>query len=310
LGSTVIYSWNDTSRSYNSDNYLSFWNGHWLSALSEELELLIYPKFRTTNSTQNSRTQLVSETEWLIEFDVVIDGISDYVTEMGVSENANMGFDPLLDIPAPPSPPGGSFIQAYFNHDDWNPLLGEKYNADIQNPLIEGETRTWVITLDGNTNNSLFFSWSDFSESIPDNYSANLTIESTGDVFNMRESSSLTISGNYPQNILISVTAGVLSLDENLIPEVFALHQNYPNPFNPTTKLSYDLPEEAQVKIMIYDLMGREVRTLVNDQQSAGFKSIVWDATNNLNQPVSAGMYLYQISAGKFHQVKKMVLLK
>ena len=310
LASPVIYSWNDSSRSYNSDSYLSFWNGHWLSAQLEGVELLIYPKFRTTNSTQNSRTQLVSETEWLIEFDVVIDGISDYVTEMGVSENANMGFDPLLDIPAPPSPPGGSFIQAYFNHDDWNPLLGEKYNADIQNPLIEGETRTWVITLDGNTNNSLFFSWSDFSESIPDNYSANLTIESTGDVFNMRESSSLTISGNYPQNILISVTAGVLSLDENLIPEVFALHQNYPNPFNPTTKLSYDLPEEAQVKIMIYDLMGREVRTLVNDQQSAGFKSIVWDATNNLNQPVSAGMYLYQISAGKFHQVKKMVLLK
>ena len=96
----------------------------------------------------------------------------------------------------------------------------------------------------------------------------------------------------------------------DLIPEVFALHQNYPNPFNPTTTLRYDLPEDAKVKIMIYDLMGREVRSLVNNQQNAGFKSVVWDATNESGQPVSAGMYLYRISAGNFHSVKKMVLLK
>ena len=74
--------------------------------------------------------------------------------------------------------------------------------------------------------------------------------------------------------------------------------------------LRYDLPENSQVIIMIYDIMGREVRTLVNNQQSAGYKSVVWNATNNLGQPVSAGMYLYRISAGEFHSVKKMVLMK
>ena len=58
------------------------------------------------------------------------------------------------------------------------------------------------------------------------------------------------------------------------------------------------------------ELMGREVRTLVNNQQSAGYKSVVWDATNDLGQPVSAGMYLYRIFAEEFVQVKKMVLLK
>jgi len=61
---------------------------------------------------------------------------------------------------------------------------------------------------------------------------------------------------------------------------------------------------------MIYDLMGREIRTLVNKGQTAGFKSVVWDATNNVGEPVSAGMYLYRISAGDFTSVKKMVLLK
>ncbi|MBT5223860.1 MAG: T9SS type A sorting domain-containing protein [Candidatus Marinimicrobia bacterium] len=102
----------------------------------------------------------------------------------------------------------------------------------------------------------------------------------------------------------------MLSIDDALMPLSFALHQNYPNPFNPTTTLQYDLPEDAKVKIMIYDLMGREIKTLVNNQQTAGFKSILWDATNNLGQPVSAGMYLYRISAGDFHSVKKMILLK
>ncbi|MBT5355608.1 MAG: T9SS type A sorting domain-containing protein, partial [Candidatus Marinimicrobia bacterium] len=94
------------------------------------------------------------------------------------------------------------------------------------------------------------------------------------------------------------------------IPTVFALHQNYPNPFNPTTTLRYDLPDDTQVRIMIYDIMGRKVKSLVNSQQNAGFKSVVWDATNESGQPVSAGMYLYRISAGNFHSVKKMVLLK
>jgi len=89
-----------------------------------------------------------------------------------------------------------------------------------------------------------------------------------------------------------------------------ALHQNYPNPFNPTTQIKYDLPEDALVTINIYDLMGRSIKSLVNSQQSAGYRSIQWNATNNLGEPVSAGMYIYTIQAGQFRQTKKMVLLK
>jgi hypothetical protein len=93
-------------------------------------------------------------------------------------------------------------------------------------------------------------------------------------------------------------------------PEQFRLNQNYPNPFNPITTLRYDLPEDALVNITIYDMMGRIVSNLVSSQQNAGYKSIQWNATNNAGQPVSAGLYLYTIEAGKFRQTKKMVLLK
>jgi len=106
------------------------------------------------------------------------------------------------------------------------------------------------------------------------------------------------------------VDIAILATDLDLIPEVFALHQNYPNPFNPTTQIKYDLPEDALVSITIYDIMGRSIRSLVNSKQTAGYRSIQWNATNNAGSPVSAGIYLYEIQAGEFRQTKKMVLLK
>ena len=94
------------------------------------------------------------------------------------------------------------------------------------------------------------------------------------------------------------------------IPKEYILNQNYPNPFNPVTTLRYDLPEQSDVTITIYNMLGRKVKTLVNSTQDAGFKSVIWDATNYQGNPVSAGVYLYQIQAGEFVQTKKMVLLK
>ena len=103
-----------------------------------------------------------------------------------------------------------------------------------------------------------------------------------------------------------------LKISENfdVIPLDYFLKQNYPNPFNPITSLRYDLPNDGLVNITVYDMMGRVVKTLVNGSQTAGFKSVQWNATNNRNEPVSAGLYLYTIQAGEFRQTKKMVLLK
>jgi hypothetical protein len=109
----------------------------------------------------------------------------------------------------------------------------------------------------------------------------------------------------------VPIVVQVVSAEhEHFIPEVFTLHQNYPNPFNPVTTLRYDLPEDAMVSISIYDMMGRQAKTLVNGSQTAGYKSIQWNATNDEGKPASAGLYLYTIQAGQFRQTKKMVLLK
>jgi len=93
-------------------------------------------------------------------------------------------------------------------------------------------------------------------------------------------------------------------------PEYFKLHQNYPNPFNPVTKIHYDLPEKSFVSINIYDVIGNKIKSLVNSVQGAGYRAVYWDATNDLGQSVSAGMYIYTVNAGEFRATRKMALIK
>ena len=94
------------------------------------------------------------------------------------------------------------------------------------------------------------------------------------------------------------------------IPEQFKLHQNYPNPFNPVTTINYDLPQQTHVNLLIYDILGREVVKLVSEEMPAGYKTIIWDSRNNYGDPVSAGIYFYQIQTKDFVKTRKMVLLK
>jgi hypothetical protein len=109
-------------------------------------------------------------------------------------------------------------------------------------------------------------------------------------------------------SIIVTVT---LAIDNGLaVPMEFALQQNYPNPFNPSTQIQYALSTDANVSIAIYDLVGRKIRTLVNEQVNAGYHSTLWNATNEMGAPVSAGVYIYTITANDFRDVKKMILLK
>ena len=94
------------------------------------------------------------------------------------------------------------------------------------------------------------------------------------------------------------------------VPNVFALHQNYPNPFNPSTSIKYILPNDGIVNLAVYDMMGKKIKTLVNGLQTIGYKTIKWDATNEQDHPVSAGLYLYTIHADDFSYTRKMAILK
>ena len=93
-------------------------------------------------------------------------------------------------------------------------------------------------------------------------------------------------------------------------PDNYSLSQNYPNPFNPSTTLKYALKEDRYVKLNIYNMLGQRVKTLVNVFQSAGYKQVIWNGTNENGVKVPSGLYIYRIEAGDFVDTKKMLLLK
>ena len=94
-------------------------------------------------------------------------------------------------------------------------------------------------------------------------------------------------------------------LTVNLAPVTFGLSQNYPNPFNPATLISYQLAADSEVRLVVYDLLGREVASLVNEKKAAGFYTVSFNATN-----ISTGVYFYKLTAGNFSEIKKMTLMK
>jgi hypothetical protein len=93
-------------------------------------------------------------------------------------------------------------------------------------------------------------------------------------------------------------------------PSEFVLSQNYPNPFNPSTKIEFTLPKSGFVSLDIYDVLGRKVRTLVSEELSSGYKSVIWDGKNEDGEDVASGVYFFQLKVGDFSEPKKMLLLK
>jgi starvation-inducible outer membrane lipoprotein len=105
-------------------------------------------------------------------------------------------------------------------------------------------------------------------------------------------------------------STAVADLDGIGVPQAFALEPNYPNPFNPSTTIAYQLPVPSAVRLEIYDMLGQRVRTLVAQEQSAGFYRAVWDSRNEAGMPAATGMYFYRLEAEEFVQVRRLMLIK
>ena len=105
-------------------------------------------------------------------------------------------------------------------------------------------------------------------------------------------------------------TNNITDVQEQIIPTAFELSQNYPNPFNPTTKIAFALQQNSYVSLKIYNMLGREIKSLLNAEMLAGNHSIDWNGEDNNGFKVASGTYIYKMTAGNFMAVKKMVLIK
>ena len=142
----------------------------------------------------------------------------------------------------------------------------------------------------------------------------NFTIANSGDV--------TFISGNFitlnPGSTVISgglfqaFTGAAVDVkpEFSVTPDDFIVLQNYPNPFNPITEIHYGLPNSEYVTIVVYNLSGQKIRTLLAQNQHAGFHTVIWDGKDEKNKSVSSGIYFYKMETGSFSEIKKAILLK
>ena len=125
-------------------------------------------------------------------------------------------------------------------------------------------------------------------------------------------------AGNYDltANAIVSGVCDYIGLNlseietENFLPESYVLHQNYPNPFNPSTRIDYDLPQDGFVKISVLDIIGREVSTILDIEQTAGLKSITWSGTDDQGKMLPSGVYICLLRTNDHASARKMILLR
>ncbi|HTO93524.1 MAG TPA: S8 family serine peptidase, partial [Bacteroidota bacterium] len=119
-------------------------------------------------------------------------------------------------------------------------------------------------------------------------------------------------TSNYRIRAIVTTSSGLSAIgpDESGTPVQFALGKNYPNPFNPSTRINYSIGERGLVTLEIFDILGRQVRTLVNEVEAAGSYQIVWDGKTAESKPVGSGVYFYRLRSGNLSKTERMVLLK
>jgi len=182
-----------------------------------------------------------------------------------------------------------------------SPLLNELQEGVMINShtLEDGSTRVLAVNMTGGL---LGFSADGFI-TVPVTINAGRSERVKVDI------SGVQLIGQDGQNIPVHAKGdGSVALE--LIPMQYALYQNFPNPFNPVTEIQFDVPDVSVVDMVVYNLMGQQVRRLVNGELQAGYHRVVWDGLNDRGEPVSTGVYIYSLTSPSFHNTKKMVLLK
>lgn len=126
----------------------------------------------------------------------------------------------------------------------------------------------------------------------------------------VRSKTNSGLSSDYSYNGEFSIGSATDGGEKILLPTQFELAQNYPNPFNPSTVISFSLTQNSFVSLKVFDILGREVKTLVGKEMSAGNYSVNWEGDDAAGNLVTTGTYIYRLTAGNFLSSRKMVLVK
>jgi len=294
----ILYGWNGTG--FVPADSLHPWKGYWIGA-TRALGL----NFEYSASLEQSiRTQ--STDGWVVQLKCYTTAQGfDEITMLGTASDATDGYDILYDAPKPPPSPFGE-VRLVFPHPEWNYSLGNDFAVDIRGALETDSSNTWI--LHGQSSEQVHLVWE--SSELPEDINLQL-IKNNGAMINLMEVDTIVLSAAEYQSFSIRAINGPVGVaNERIIPMTTVLYNNYPNPFNLETTIKFGLPENASVRLTIYDIQGRQIWQYSTAMSSAGWHTIKWDGRDAHGSMVSTGMYFYRLQAGDFVQVKKMTLLK
>ena len=212
-----------------------------------------------------------------------------------VSEGSTLG-NPIMINASHPIVSMPNALPEYF------PLVSSAgvYDRDANLP---DENSSAVYSWEGDNNSSSLVVWEASNNPLDAR-----TVYISFNINNIAAEESLYVKALIENSVNWLLTGGMVSVNENQsvkVPTTFALHQNYPNPFNPKTKIKYEIAKNGFVNLKVFDVLGREIKTLVNENKNVGVYEIEFEA-NNLN----SGIYFYKLTTNNFSEMKKMILVK
>ena len=298
--SRSLFGYDPRTKTYYLSDTLEPWLGYWFATLKDSLKIIYTPPSTAPSPKVIFADVKSDDRNWNVILSARLGDVLDKLAFFGVRDGASDGID-RFDYPKPPLPPGEKAIQVYFYHPEWNFELGPYFASDIRASF--GDVKSWKFYVRCLSGGKVKLSW-DLSQ-VPGRFNFTLFDVSSGRVVDMRSVSEYVYNAvnNETREFRIDAVTGVS--EENTIPKSYALYQNYPNPFNPSTTIEFDIPERTNVKLIVYDILGREVETIIDKELEPGKYKLNFTATN-----LPSGVYFYTLKTPKFTKTNKMLLIK
>ncbi len=279
------------------------WYGFWFLTRVDGVNLIIDNPPPFAPGSGSSEIDEIGAENWQVAIVAQLDGATLGAPVIGVAPDATAEFDVVYDFPAPPNRPSADGA-AYFQRD-WNSELGEEYVQDFSAPMEIGSSRSWDFTVEAEGEVTL--EWPQVGTTTPAGLEFELALPG-GETVNMNEESTASFTASGTHTVTVTATANATDVEtpvQQQMPTEFGLANAYPNPFNPSTTIEYTLPRAADVRITVYDVVGREVATLLNSSREAGRYSVSWNAADQ-----ASGLYFVRMEAAGQADVTKVMLMK
>ncbi len=293
-----IYIYQDGS--WTTPDIIPAWGGFFVYVIPDGIEPVFpySPAVVLAPSRNNTPIASVSEDNWTIDLALKNGTWVDAGNHVGVRNTAQAGLD-HTDLLKPPPAPGMPMLAMTVENE--KPAL----SADYRRPFSSGDT--WHLRFSDGENRILVLTGLD---QIPGGMQAWLIFDDENRVSPVEGGEIILKAETKGAELVIGTEEYLAYRIGDLVPKDFALHQNYPNPFNPTTTIRFDLPNEAMVRLDIYNILGRKVQTLIDQPMPPGYHSVDWDGSDSNGRTIASGIYFYRLAAGDTVAKRKMVLLK